>query len=157
MTRAPARAATALPPREWAACHDPRLLHCVRSALPTMSIRLHSIYQRRVLVAVLLLALAFTQTLGAVHRVLSGHATSHRNAATATGTDGGFVESLFAGHHDDRDCKVFDQQAHADLASGEVAASQTLAAVETLVTTHAAWQIASQAAGYLARAPPVRA
>ena len=122
-----------------------------------MPARSLSIRPRRALIAVLLLALALTQTLGAVHRVLSGHAASPQNAASAGGADAGLLESLFAGHGDERDCKMFDQLAHADLASGEAAASQTVAGVEALVATHAAWQIASQAAGYLARGPPVRA
>lgn len=122
-----------------------------------MPVRPSSLHQRRALIAVLLLALALTQTLGAVHRVFSGHAVSHQSAATGGGADAGFLESLFAGHGDERDCKMFDQQAHADLASGEAAASQTAGGIEALVIPHAAWQMASQAAGYLARGPPVRA
>jgi hypothetical protein len=119
-----------------------------------MPVRSLSIRPRRALVAVLLLALALTQTLGAVHRMLSGHAARHQSVAASAGVAAGVLESLFAGHDSERDCKVFDQSTHADLAWGEVAASSVDVGVEMLEARHAAWQIASQAAGYLARGPP---
>ena len=123
-----------------------------------MPIRSLSPELRRALIATLLVALALTQTLGAIHRVLSGHAgTQHRVVAGAAGADAGALQSLFAEHHDERDCKVFDQLAHADLAWGEPAASPALAGGDTPVVTHESWQMASQAAGYLARGPPVDA
>lgn len=116
---------------------------------------------RRALIAALLLMWAVTQTLGAIHRALSGHTAApqhdQRVAAVAAGPDGSTLQALFADHHDERDCRLFDQLAHADLAWGEPAASPTLAGGDTPAATHAAGQIAAQSAGYLARGPPVRA
>jgi hypothetical protein len=123
--------------------------------MPARSVTPHL---RRALIATLLLALALTQTLGVIHRVLSGHmAPQQRVVASTAGVDAGAIQALFAGHHDEGDCKVFDQLAHADLAWGEAAVAVNLATGETPVLMHAAWQIASQAAGYLARGPPVHA
>lgn len=123
-----------------------------------MPSRHFSLELRRALIATLLLAWALTQTLGVVHRMLSGHAAPlQRTAASTAGPDAGFLHPLFAGHQDERDCKSFDQQAHADLAWGEAAACAVFPAGATLALDPPAGRFAADAALYRARGPPVPA
>lgn len=99
-------------------------------------------------------ALVLTQLLGVAHRAMSGHAT---HSAQAGDAGPHLLKALFAGHHDDRDCKVYDQWAHADLADVSAAVQAVGLPGETpVVATHRAWQIAAQAAGFLARGPPAQ-
>lgn len=125
-----------------------------------MPTRLLSPHLRRALITAVLLALVMTQTLGALHRALSGHATAHQrawSAATAENGGGHFLRALFAGHHDEHDCKVFDQLAQADLAGAVAPAAAAQVPVEVPpVAIHPAWHLAAQAAGFLARGPPPR-
>ena len=120
-----------------------------------MPLRLLSPTLRRALIATLLVAWALTQTLGAVHRISSLHAAamSHTLAGTA-GHDAGLLHALFAGHHDERDCKAFDQQAHGDLAWGDAAACTESRGVETPVVTQAAGRVDAEPSVYWARGPP---
>ena len=107
---------------------------------------------RRSLIGLMLVALVLTQALGVMHRMMSGHATSaaHTDDASAS-----HLNALFAGHHNERDCKVFDQLAQADLAAGPAALSVAHNLGDTPVkAAHRCWQIAAQAAGFLARGPP---
>lgn len=107
---------------------------------------------RRSLIGLMLAALVLTQALGVMHRVMSGHVA---DAAQADDAGARLLNALFAGHHDDRDCKVFDQLAQADLASGLAFASAAHDPGETpVIAAHRCWQIAAQAAGFLARGPP---
>ena len=109
---------------------------------------------RRSLIGLMLAAWVLTQALGVVHHVMSGH-----TAASAQADDAGarLLKALFAGHHDDRDCKAFDQLAHADLAFGFAGVPAAHDSGDTpLIVSHRFWQIAAQAAGFLARGPPAR-
>jgi hypothetical protein len=110
---------------------------------------------RRLLIGLMVAAFVLTQALGAVHRVMNGHAAA---AAAADEAGARLLKALFAGHHDERDCKVFDQLAQADLAGGVANEPAADVAGETPVkATHRSWHIAAQAAGFLARGPPASA
>jgi hypothetical protein len=139
-----------------------------------------SLRLRRTLSGALLLALALAQTLGLMHRIVHAPLPAHvatlvdeqrlreampstelpANGATAiaepTGEDAAhWLQRLFAGHDKDRDCRLYDQLSHADLLWGDVPALEPAEFVECRVVVHAAWQLAWQAAGFLARGPPV--
>ena len=129
------------------------LLDFAALAAPTpMPTRLLLPSLRRSLIGLMVAAFVLTQMLGGVHRVVSGHVTT---AAKADDAGSRLVKALFAGHHDDRDCKVFDQLAQADLAGGPafVSAAHDTGATP-VIAAHRCWQIAAQAAGFLARGPP---
>ena len=75
-------------------------------------------------VLVMVLALVLAPALGLVHGVLHGdrvhhthqhihHADVHTHDDHAAG-----LEQLFADHSEATDCRVYDQQSHADLAPG---------------------------------------
>ncbi len=134
----------------------PSLLDSAPLAVSTpMPTRLLLPSLRRSLIGLMLAAFALTQWLGVVHRVMNGHA-----AAAAQADDGGarLLKALFAGHHDDRDCKVFDQLAQADLAGGLAVVPAAHDTGDTpVIAAHRSWQIAAQAAGFLARGPPAAA
>jgi hypothetical protein len=109
---------------------------------------------RRSLIGLMLSALVLTQLLGVMHRMMIGHAA---HSAHAVDAGAHLLQALFAGHHDDRDCKVYDQLAHADLADGSaLVQAADLPGDTPLIATHCAWQIAAQAAGFLARGPPAQ-
>lgn len=107
--------------------------------------------RRAALVAALLLALAFTQTLGALHRV------AHGSGAAATATSQQWLQALFGGHdHGGGTCDLYDQGTHGDALSVQV--DPMVAAFEPppLRDPHRAWHLAAQSAGFLARGPPFR-
>ena len=107
---------------------------------------------RRSLIGLMLVALVLTQALGVMHRMMSGHATS---AAQTDDARAPHLKALFAGHHSERDCKVFDQLAQADLAGGLAVVPAAQDPGDTPVkAAQRCWQIAAQAAGFLARGPP---
>jgi hypothetical protein len=110
----------------------------------------------------LVAALLVVQMLGLAHRVThAGHgqpAAAERGAVvektTVAPAAKGFFAVLFAGHTVQGDCDAFDHISHADGA----AASTVIVAAEPLpaapVVFHAAWHLAVQAHGFLARGPP---
>ena len=104
-------------------------------------------------------ALVFAQTLSALHRVV--HAP-HAASAAATGqgqifrTSTKVIEALFAGHDSEHACDQYDQLNHADLAVGVHAFVVPTTLVEVPVAVHPGWQLAAQAAGFLARGPPAQ-
>jgi hypothetical protein len=103
---------------------------------------------RAAFIAALLALLVLAQTLGALHRV--AHAGGDGAAAS-----GNWVLDLFAGHDHDGSCELFDQLTHGDaLCSASPPAMPSQSPGEP-ATRHAAWQIAAQAAGFLARGPPL--
>jgi hypothetical protein len=110
------------------------------------------------LIAAVLVALVLVQSLGLLHRFAHaprGPADVVSVSVSVAGTaTAGWLKTLFAGHDQDGACDVYDQLAHADLLAG--VAPVTLPAIEPMppATPHHAWQIAAQAAGFLARGPP---
>lgn len=114
----------------------------------------------RTLLFSVLVALAFAQTLAALHHVV--HAPRAVSASAAgqaqpVRTHGTAIEALFAGHDSERACDQYDQLNHADLAAGVHAVFVPTALVDVPVTVHPGWQLAAQAAGFLARGPPAQA
>ncbi len=66
------------------------------------------------------------------------------------------LHELFAGHDAGSAlCTVFDQLSHADLLPGLPTLALAFAAPSHPCAVHAAWHHATQARGFLARAPPV--
>jgi hypothetical protein len=117
------------------------------------------------------LALVLAQGLGLVHRVLhapqGGPAISRSVGEPAPGPAQALpgaranvavalpslLARLFA-DHEPSGCESYDQLSHADLLWGEPVATCMLASSGAVSAPHAAWQLAAQAAGYLARGPP---
>lgn len=139
-----------------------RRLVCSRASDPAMSSH-HSLSPapRTALIAVVLLALALMQWLGAVHRVVhfgpmasALHAVAPVVVKTPASASGGFFKSLFAGHDQDGTCDIYDQLSHADaLWSVPTLAVVVQAPVEP-VEVHRSWHLAAQSTGFLARGPP---
>lgn len=77
-------------------------------------------------------------------------------ASTATQLQG-WPQALFSGHHDgSATCALFDQLTHADVLHDVPALALQAIAPAVADEVHAAWHLATQAAGFLARAPPSR-
>lgn len=109
---------------------------------------------RRWFIGVMLAAFASTQLLGLVHRVPHAQASG---AAQVRDAGSALLGALFAHHHDDRDCKAFDQLACGDLAAATAGDVLAEPPGDTPVSAPGrAWQLAAQAAGFLARGPPAR-
>lgn len=123
-----------------------------------MFLRRPTLRFRRALITSVLLAFVLAQALGLMHRVvhapLSGQGLVHASSSEAAQIEVSWVKALFAGHDHEHGCKLYDQSSHADLACGDAPslALQGPAAVAGLI--HPGWQLAAQAAGFLARGPP---
>ena len=107
----------------------------------------------------MLVALLATQMLGLLHRVAHGHGVAAVSASVgALGVDVSPAMkpllALFGPHSADSDCRLFDQLSHADMASFEAVELMSRAPVCKPAATHAAWHMACQAVGALARGPP---
>jgi hypothetical protein len=112
---------------------------------------------RRALITSVLLAFVLAQALGLMHRVVHAPLLGQgvvKASAEAPQAGVTWVKALFAGHDHEHGCKLYDQSTHADLARGDAPglALQGPAAVADLI--HPGWQLAAQAAGFLARGPP---
>ncbi|MFT3956527.1 MAG: hypothetical protein QM722_19725 [Piscinibacter sp.] len=94
------------------------------------------------------------QALGLWHGVVHAGglaAVAHAHAHAAGG-------ERFAAHDDgDAQCRLYDQLAHADLAFADVAIGLAARVGETLGAAVPAGRLAPQAAGFLARGPPLTA
>jgi hypothetical protein len=100
------------------------------------------------LIAAVLAMLVLAQSLGALHRV------AHPGGDGAAPASGNWVMDLFAGHDHDGGCELFDQLTHGDALCAASVGPTASAEPAAPVARHAAWQIAAQAAGFLARGPP---
>jgi hypothetical protein len=81
------------------------------------------------------------------------HGLTERAPGALAGSE--WVHGLFAGHDSaSSDCSLFDQLTHADLLHDLPTLSLAHAAPRHPDAVHAAWHHATQAAGFLARAPP---
>lgn len=129
--------------------------------------------RRRASAAVLALALVLVQMLGLAHRIVhaerlhlatataSAHAVggdahaalksqAHRGAASG-------LLALFAGHDPGPDCDAFDHMSHADFSVDMSLDAALPSSGSEACFRHAAWHVAAQAQGFLARAPPFAA
>ena len=114
----------------------------------------------RTLLFSVLIALAFAQALGAMHRVLHApKAVQAMLAARSASADFGasVFDVLFAGHDSEHACDHYDQLNHADLASGAHTVFAPAPMAGQPVALRPGWQLASPRAGFLARGPPARA
>jgi hypothetical protein len=109
---------------------------------------------RRAWLPLALAALVFAQMLGLVHRVVHVPGNVAAAVASVPGVDAG--PSLFGDHDDAAKCRLYDQLMHADLAVDAPVVVADLPAATLEVARHPAWHLAAQAAGFLARGPPVR-
>lgn len=122
-----------------------------------MPLRHSSLRFRRTWLFLVLLALALAQTLGLMHRIVHGPLPAplaHVVVADEAQASPDWLHSLFAGHDQKHDCRLYDQISHADLACGQLPALEPIEFVESPVVVHSAWHLAWQAAGFLARGPP---
>lgn len=120
----------------------------------------------------LAVALVAVQMLGLAHRIVHADRTqlaAVSTAASVAGVDasvlkaaphrsGSWLLALFAGHGQPHDCDAFDQMSPADVTVDVTfdLAAPPPAPVEACFM-HAAWHLAAQAQGFLARAPPLAA
>jgi hypothetical protein len=85
---------------------------------------------------------------GGEHHGLHGH---------GTGTAYGWLHQLLSGHAAGSDCLGFDHAVAGDLLSSAPAWRPPAVAPDSAVAdARRVWQLAAQAAGYLARGPPLR-
>jgi hypothetical protein len=97
-------------------------------------------------------ALLFAQMLGLVHRI--AHPSNAAAAVLAAPADD--VQALFDGHDDTSTCRLYDQLMHADLAVDAPQVCVVAPHTPLACATPPGWQLAAQAAGFLARGPPSR-
>jgi hypothetical protein len=111
---------------------------------------------RRVLLWPLVLALLVAQTLGLVHGVAHSPVQQVTRAAAAQHDDPahGLIDSLFAGHGTDADCRLYDQLSHGDTAACVPALSLPVLLPATLFAYFQGEAVARHAALFEARAPP---
>lgn len=118
-----------------------------------------------------LVALAFAQTLGAMHRVVhaptlgpaallaasaeSAAGLDSRARADAVGAPVSALEALFTGHAAEHACDQYDQLTHADFLVGVHLPLPHDTAPSDTQPLHPGWRLAAQAAGFLARGPPI--
>ncbi len=125
-----------------------------------MSSPRHHTSVRAWLVSLAVTALVLMQVLGAMHGVLHTPRTASLGRVQAFAEPVGFlkdVSSLFAGHARDGDCQLFDQLAHADLASIPAALLLAPAPTNSLVARAATPALLVHAFTSRARGPPVLA
>jgi hypothetical protein len=118
-----------------------------------------SIVTRRVALPLLAAAMLMLQALGLWHSVVhaNGLATVV-HAHDVHGEAGHHADDGFASHDDgDAQCRLYDQLAHADLMLGEAASFLCARADGVLQAAVPAGRLAPQAAGFLARGPPLTA
>jgi hypothetical protein len=112
---------------------------------------------KRALINSVLLAFVLAQALGLLHRIVHapfvGQGLVHASAE-APQADVSWVKALFAGHDNERACDLYDQSSHADLACGVALTATLELPASGTVHLHPGWQLAAQAAGFLARGPP---
>ena len=113
---------------------------------------------RSTIFSFVLLALMLAQTLGLVHRIvhspLAAHAAASAGAPSVqSGSD--WLQALFSGHDTEQGCHLYDQLSHSDLIHVDVAVVPVLHVAPSHDPTIPASHIAAQAAGFLARGPPL--
>lgn len=132
--------------------------------------------ERRVVPRLVWVALALlmvlAQGLGQLHRLAHGplpgsapigtetdaHA-AHRHAEDASAepaSHGGWLQALFAADGHAAACVLYDQLTHADGLPSLPVIGLPTAWVDAVPPWHGVWALAAQAAGYLARGPPLR-
>jgi len=112
---------------------------------------------KRALIASVLLAFVLAQALGLMHRIVHAPFVSHglvHASAEAPQAEVSWVKALFAGHDNERGCDLYDQSSHADLACGDAPSLAPQGQSTGTEQLHPGWQLAAQAAGFLARGPP---
>ena len=138
----------------------------MRRALPSR--RRPPSNRRRAFAAVLAAALVLVQLLGLAHRIVHAERTQLVAAsALAAGGDAvsalkntshrsgaSWLLALFAGHDPGADCDAFDQMSHADVVVDMALDAAPERAGVAPCLRHAAWHVAAQARGFLARGPP---
>lgn len=117
---------------------------------------------RVIAVGLLLSALVLLQSLGLIHR--TAHRTQVPAGITSTSlttpsagphADAGWLKALFTGHAEGAACVLYDQLAHADVLFDVPTPHLPDTPVMRAGTVHRAWHLAYQAAGFLARGPPI--
>ena len=125
-----------------------------------MFFRRSTLRLRRTLIHAVLLAFVLAQALGLMHRIVHapmlGQAALHASAE-APQAEVSWLKALFAGHHSERACDLYDQTSHADLVCGDVPSLALQGSAAAADVIHPGWQLAAQAAGFLARGPPAQA
>ena len=126
-----------------------------------------TLLRRRTILLIVAAALLLSQALGLLHGVVhapqDGHRVVHAPqdvpvvavavAAIPSDAVARWLDRLFAAHNADG-CASYDQLAHADFLWGHAPEPFCAAPSGAAASFHPAWQIAAQAAGYLARGPP---
>ena len=88
-------------------------------------------------------------------RAAAALSTTNAGAAAAFNASTDWLKALFAGHSSEQGCDLYDQFSHADGVSTAPAVVVLLAAGDVASASPARSRVAAQAAGFLARGPPV--
>ena len=117
---------------------------------------------RRIALPLLAALMLMLQALGLLHAVMHGmghgigHGAGHVVHATSVASHDG-AAGLFGDHDDDATCRLYDQLAHADAACGMPALALCDTAQARAEVALPSGRHAPQAAGFLARGPPITA
>ena len=112
---------------------------------------------QRALSASVLFAFVLAQALGLMHRIVHAPLVGPgfvQASAEAPRADVSWLKALFAGHDSERGCDLYDQSSHADLACADALVLALQGPSTGTERLPPGWQLAAQAAGFLARGPP---
>lgn len=110
--------------------------------------------RRTALIAAVMMALVFVQTLGLIHSAVHANGVPSPVSAFSCPTDGQWLKALFGVHHGNADCQSYDQLTHGDSLPSVPVVMVPPAAPACSVLIHRTWHLAGQSVGFLARGPP---
>lgn len=121
----------------------------------------HPFHRSRTLLAgLVLLVLVSMQSLSLLHRIVHAGSASDdaphvlSTASAASAEADGWLEQLFDSH-DRHGCDAFDQLTHTETLCGVPSLPGAAPQAGAPAGHHRAWHLAHQAAGFLARGPPM--
>lgn len=109
---------------------------------------------RAALIAAVLMALVFAQTLGLIHRAVHANGAPPQRSALSCPADGQWLKTLFSSHHGNADCQSYDHLTHGDSLPSVAVVVVRPVAPACSVLIHRTWHLAGQSVGFLARGPP---
>lgn len=144
----------------------PRAVGMLAASHPAaMSLTARHRSPRTALIVAVLAALVLAQALGLMHGIahfqraaaVAGAmvAADAPQAAASEPPPSGWLQALFTGHDRDGGCELYDQLSHADVLCGVPALHLPSALPPAPAPGPGSGQLAQQAAGFLARGPPV--
>lgn len=144
------------------------MLDCAALSNSNKAVNHRTSLPRRALTAALLLSVLLVQWVGLIHGIVHAPGPSGWHAAVearsaadrppaAGDASRADANAPFGAHDDQSQCRLFDQLAHADLAWQVPPMLLEPSSGADLAPAPMGGHMAAQAAGYLARGPPLRA